>query len=112
LQAVTLSVVDAAGASVGISGNVTVKVVLNKSVVKMASNTIKLYQVNGTTATEVAISSVADGFITFDISSMGTFVLAGEETAAFTVLGSLPVQAQQTAALVGTPSYDRRDFEI
>lgn len=112
LQVVTLSVLDSNGAAISVSGGVTVKVVLNKSAAKMANGTLKLYSVADGKATEVAITAQEDGYVTFSTSSLGTFVLAGEKTAAFTVLGSIPVQAKQTAALVGTPAYDRRDSEI
>lgn len=112
LQVVTISVVDEEGGAISVSGNVTVKVVLNKSVAKMARGNLKLYRVKDGQATEVAITSIADGYVTFSASSMGTFVLAGERVAALATLGAVPVQAQQTAALVGTAAYDRRDFEI
>ena len=112
LQVVTLSVVDAEGNQISVSGGVTVKVILNKSVSKMAAESIKLYQIVDGQATEVTISSLADGFATFTASSMGTFVLAGEKAAALNVLGKIPVQVQQTASLVGTAVYERRDFDI
>ncbi len=112
LQVVTLSIHDSNGAAISVSGGVTVKVVLNKSAAKMANGTLKLYSVKNGKATEVTITAQEDGYVTFSTTALGTFVLAGEKTAAFTVLGSIPVQAKQTAALVGTASYDRRDFDI
>lgn len=112
LQVVTLSVVDAEGNKISVSGGVTVKVILNKSVSKMAAESIKLYQIVDGQATEVTISSLADGFATFTANSMGTFVLAGEKAVALNVLGKIPVQVQQTASLVGTAVYERRDFDI
>lgn len=112
LQVVTLSAQDATGAAVNISGNVTVKVILNNSVVKLASTSIKLYQVKDGQATEIAISANENGYITFTASAVGTFVLAGEKTEAYTKLGTLPVTTQQTAALIGTAAYDRRDFDL
>lgn len=112
IQVVTLSLLDANGAAIDISGGVTAQIVLNKSAAKMASGTLKLYSVVDGKATEVAITAQEDGSITFNTVTLGTFVLVGEKTAAFTELGSIPVQVKQTAALVGTPAYDRRDFEI
>ena len=112
LQVVTLSVLDASGANLSISGGITVKVVLNNSAAQMALETLKLYSVKDGVATEITITAQEDGYITFTADALGTFVLAGEKTAAFTVLGTLPVQAQQTASLIGTASYERRDFEI
>lgn len=112
LQVVTLSLKDASDAVVNVAGNVTVKVVLNKSVAKLASASIKLYQVKDGQATEVTISANEDGYITFTASAMGTFVLAGEKTEAYAKLGTLTVTPQQTAALIGTAAYERRDFDL
>ena len=112
LQVVTLSLKDASDAVVNVAGNVTVKVVLNKSVAKLASASIKLYQVKDGQATEIAITANEDGYITFTASAMGTFVLAGEKTEAYAKLGTVAVTPQQTAALIGTAAYERRDFDL
>ena len=111
LQVVEISVLDILGEEVDV-GKATVTVILNKSAAKMALDNLKLYQVKDGTATEVAITEMADGYITFTADALGTFLLAAESTAAFSILGSLPVQSQQTAALVGTYTYERRDDEI
>ena len=47
-----------------------------------------MYQVNGTTVTEVAITAVdAEGYITFTANGAGTFLLAAEKTTAQSVIG-------------------------
>ena len=51
-------------------------------------------------------------FSAFTASAMGTFVLAGEKTEAYAKLGTLTVTPQQTAALMGTAAYERRDFDL
>ena len=111
LQVVEIGVLDILGDEVDV-GKATVTVILNKSAAKMALANLKLYQVKDGVASEIAITEMADGYITFTADALGTFLLAAESTAAFSILGSLPVQTQQTAALVGTFAFEKRDDEI
>lgn len=113
LQVVTLALENIDGNAINISGGVTIKVALNKSAVQLALDNFMLYHVDGETLTEIAVSAVENGYLVFDSEMLGTFVLVADEDAAFEVLGTiLPEQPQQTAALVGTASYERRDYEI
>ncbi|MBE6567156.1 MAG: hypothetical protein E7657_00680 [Ruminococcaceae bacterium] len=114
LQVVTISsVVDIAGSEIALPGGLTIKIALNKSAAQMSAETFKLYKVEGEELTEIELASVEDGFLVFGASALGTFILAGDEDAAFEVLGAvLPEQPQQTAALIGTASYEKREFEI
>ncbi len=114
LQVVTISsVVDIAGSEIALPGGLTIKIALNKSAAQMSAETFKLYKVEDEALVEIEVTSVEDGFLVFDASALGTFILAGDEDAAFEVLGAvLPEQPQQTAALIGTASYEKREFEI
>ena len=107
LQAVTASAVNTAGEPVDLAGSITVKMILNKSAAKMAVEKLKLYQVKNGVATEITITAVEDGYITFTASGLGEFIIAGEKTAAFETLGA--IQPKQTAALIGTPAYEKKD---
>ena len=112
LQVVTVGVCDGSGQALSLNGAMSVKVVLNKSAAKMALAFLKVYHVKDGVATELAISAVADGYITFTAGELGTFLLAGEKTAAFAAIGTVPAQAQQTAALVGTYAFERKEDEV
>lgn len=114
LQVVVIDVLDSLGEWVEVEGGATVTLILNKSAVKMELGKLKLYSVANGKATEITITEIADGYITFTADTLGIFLLAGESTAAFEVLGSIPAKTQQkqTAALVGTYSYEKRDDEI
>lgn len=88
IQAAEITVQDADGDDMAVSGTATVRLVLNKSAAKIDAGKLKMYQVNGTTATEVAITAVdAEGYITFTASGAGTFLLAAENTVAQSVIG-------------------------
>ena len=115
LQVVTLSLVDAAGGELSLPGGATIKIALNKSAAKLDADAFRFYKVGEEgVLTEVTLTGVEDGFLIFEASELGTFVLAADEDAAFDVLGTVAAatQPQQTAALIGTAAYERRDFEI
>ena len=107
LQAATATAVNAAGDSVNLTGSVTVKLILNKSASKMAAEKLKVFQVKDGVATELTVVAVEDGYVTFTANGLGEFIIAGEKTAAFETLGS--IQPKQTAALIGTPAYEKKD---
>lgn len=116
LQVVTVTLADKNGGNVMPTGGVTIQVALNKSAALVGVESFLLYQVEeteeGKILKEVTVTGVENGFLTFDAESLGTFILVAEEDAAFEAIGAiLPEQPQQTAALVGTASYARRDFE-
>ena len=113
LQVVTVSLTDPDGDAVALAGKATFKVLLNKSAVKMVKENLKLYEVKSGAATEITIKEIADGYIVFEATAGGTFLLAGNKTVALETIGSyIPKQTKQTAALVGTVSYEKRDDEI
>ena len=114
LQVLTFKLLDADGKEIALSGNATVKMILNVSVAKMAKEHLKLYKVDGTTVSEVTISELADGYLTFSASATGTYLIAGTKTVAMEVIGSYIPEATpgETAALIGTPDYEKKDEEI
>lgn len=108
VQAVAISVYDAQG-NLAKNGPVTIKLRLNNSAVKMAAETLKVYAEDGT---ELTVISVEDGYITFAANGVGTFVIVAEQKAAFETIGTRVVGAEETAALIGTYLYEKKDDEI
>lgn len=88
VQAAEITVQGTDGNDMAVSGTATVRLALNKSAAKIDISKLKMYQVNGTTVTEVAITAVdAEGYITFTANGAGTFLLAAEKTTAQSVIG-------------------------
>ncbi len=88
IQAAELTVQNTDGSDMAVSGTATVRLVLNKSAAKIDISKLKMYQVNGTTATEVTILAVDDeGYITFTASGAGTFLLTAERATAESLIG-------------------------
>ena len=108
LQMVTVDLYDGYGEAARADGTVNVKLILNNSAKEMASDKLKLYSVDGTTATELTAFTVADGYISFNTSSFGTFMIAGEKKAAFNTLGEAAKQPAAKAALIDV----KKDDEI
>ncbi len=100
LQAIAVDLYDGYGEAASLDCKANVSLVLNNSAKEMASDKLKLYAVNGTTATEITGFTVADGYINFETSAVGTFVIAGEEAAAFETLGTVTPKTQKAVLAV------------